>query len=146
VSGSVWRSSERYGKYIFDAIYQALDAISRELIGPSQPRLLVIPLRHDAGVVSGGFWGCTNFRWLRVQMLFVPECLRGQGVGKNLMTLAEREAQTRGCIGAIVDTLSFQAGPFYRKIGYELFGVLEDCPPGHNQLYFYKRLSLARVK
>jgi len=91
--------------------------------------------------VAGGFWGCTNFQWLRVQMLIVPEALRGQGVGMGLMVLAEREARARGCIGAIVDTLSFQAGPFYRKIGYELFGVLEDCPPGCSQLYMFKRFD-----
>jgi GNAT superfamily N-acetyltransferase len=124
----------------FDAIYRALDASSQERIGPSCPRLLVIPLCDDDGAVSGGFWGCTNFQWLRVQMLFVPEPLRGNGVGLGLMVLAEREAQARGCLGAIVDTLSFQAGPFYRKLGYNLFGVLEDCPPGYSQLYFWKRL------
>jgi len=124
---------------VFESIYQALDASSQERIGPSRPRLLVIPIRDDDGAVAGGFWGVTNFQWLRVQMLFVPEALRGQRVGATLMAAAEREAEARGCHGAIVDTLSFQAGPFYRKIGYELFGVLEDCPPGYNQLYLYKR-------
>ena len=128
---------------VFESIYQALDASSQERIGPSRPRLLVIPIRDDDGAVAGGFWGCTNFQWLRVQMLFIPEALRGRRVGTGLMATAEREAQARGCRGAIVDTLSFKAGPFYRKIGYELFGVLEDCPPGYNQLYLSKRFDRA---
>jgi len=131
---------------VFEAIYQALDASSQVRIGLAKPRLLVIPIRDDNGVVAGGFWGCTNFQWLRVQMLFVPEKLRGRGVGAGLMATAEREARERGCRGAIVDTLSFQAGPFYQKIGYELFGILEDCPPGYNQLYLCKRFDRAQTR
>lgn len=125
----------------FEAIYAALDACSRPVIGPAQLRLLVIPLRDDNGSVAGGLWGGTSFEWLHVQMLFVPEQLRGLGVGGALMALAEAEARARGCRGAHVDTFSFQAAPFYRKLGYTLFGVLQDCPPGHDRLFFQKRLD-----
>jgi GNAT superfamily N-acetyltransferase len=125
----------------FEAIFRALDASSQPLIGPAKPRLLAIPIRGDHGTVTGGFWGATMFEWLHVGMLFVPETMRGQGVGSALMTMAESEAIERGCRGAYVDTFSFQAGPFYRKHGYTLFGVLDDFPPGHSQLYFRKRLK-----
>ena len=126
---------------MFEAMYAALDACSRPLIGPAQPRLLVIPLHDDAGSVAGGLWGYTLFSWLHVQMLFVPEPLRGLGVGSALMAAAETEAQARGCRGAHVDTFSFQAAPFYRKLGFSLFGRLADCPPGHERLFFQKRLE-----
>ncbi len=88
--------------------------------------------------MTGGLWGCTLFQWLHVQMLFVPERLRGQGVGSALMATAETEARARGCHGVLVDTFSFQAAPFYQKLGFTLFGVLEDFPPGHDRLYFRK--------
>jgi len=125
----------------FQALVQLLDASSRSLIGPAQPRLLVIPIHDDNGVVAGGFWGATMFEWLHVGLLFVPESLRSQGVGSALMAAAEAEARKRGCRGAHVDTFSFQAAPFYRKLGYTLFGTLEDYPPGHCQLYFCKRFE-----
>jgi GNAT superfamily N-acetyltransferase len=128
---------------VFQAIYQALDASSVPVIGPAAPRPLVIPLRDDAGTVAGGFWGCTMFEWLQVQLLFVPECLRGRGIGAALMGLAEAEAQARGCRGAQVDTFSFQAGPFYRKLGFTQFAALADCPPGHARIYFCKRFGAA---
>ncbi|HVC62892.1 MAG TPA: GNAT family N-acetyltransferase [Acetobacteraceae bacterium] len=125
----------------FEAIYAALEASSLAVIGPARPRLLVIPIRDDNGFVVGGLWGCTVFEWLHVQMLFVPEPLRGRGVGAALMASAESEARARGCRGAYVDTFSFQAAPFYRKIGFTLFGKLDDCPPGHDRLYLHRRFD-----
>lgn len=125
----------------FEAMFRALDASTATLIGPARPHLLVIPIRNDAGAVVGGFWGCTLFAWLHVQMLIVPEVLRGQGVGTALMTLAEREARARGCLGVRVDAFSCQAAPFYRKIGFSVFGVLEGFPPGHSQVHFCKHFD-----
>ena len=126
----------------FEAIYAALDACSQPVIGPAQPRLLTIPIRDDNGTVAGGLWGYTLFSWLHVQMLFVPPALRGRGVGAALMSAAEAEARSRGCRGAHVDAFSFQAAPFYQKIGFTVFGKLEDCPPGHDRLFFCKRFAL----
>ena len=127
----------------FEAIFAALEASSRPLVEPAQPRLLVIPIRDDGGSVLGGFWGCTLFQWLQVQMLFVPEALRGLGVGSALKASAEAVARGRGCRGAYVDAFSFQAAPFYRKLGFTLFGVLDDFPPGYHRLYFRKRFDAA---
>ena len=126
---------------VFAAIFQALDADSADLIGPAAPHLLVIPIRDDTGRVAGGFWGCTVFRWLHIQMLFVPAPLRGQGIGNALLVAAETEARARGCLGAHVDAFSFQAAPFYRKLGYTPFGVLHDFPPGHDRVFLSKRFD-----
>ena len=125
----------------FDAIFNALENDSRSVIGHPKPRLLVIPIHDDAGRVIGGLWGTTMLRWLQVAMLFVPGDMRGQGVGTNLMAAAEAEARRRTCIGIQVDTLSFQAVPFYQKLGFAPYGVLDDCPPGHQRVLMQKRLS-----
>ena len=125
----------------FDAIFHALDACSQDVIGPTRPQVLAIPLSDNDGVVVGGFWGCTLYRWLHVQLLFIPESLRGNDVGTALMTTAEAEARKRGCIGAYVSSFSFQATPFYEKLGYSRFGLLEDYPPGHNLVYLHKRFG-----
>jgi GNAT superfamily N-acetyltransferase len=126
---------------VFQSIFAALDGASRDVIGPAEPRLLVIPIRDRSGVVTGGLWGVTLFCWLEVEMLFVPPRMRGQGVGSALMAAAETEARERGCLGIRVDTFSFQAAPFYEKIGFSQFGKLEDCPPGHQRLFYQKRLT-----
>ena len=56
------------------------------------------------------------------------------------MELAEHEAVKRGCTHAYTCTFSWQAPEFYRRLGYEVFGVLEDYPPGSSLTYATKRL------
>ena len=41
-----------------------------------------------------------------------------------------------------LETTSFQALDFYRKNGYEIFGTLNDKPPGHISYFFKKELNL----
>lgn len=103
-----------------------------------RPRPLVIPIHDSTGAVTGGLWGHTLVRWLHVQLLYIPAVQRGRGTGTALMTSAEAEARDRGCIGAHVSTFSFQAAPFYEKLGYSVFGTLEHYPPGHSLLHFRK--------
>jgi hypothetical protein len=52
-----------------------------------------------------------------------------------------REAIRRGCRGAYLDTFSYQARPFYEKLGYAVFGTLDDYPPGHQRFFMRKRLG-----
>jgi GNAT superfamily N-acetyltransferase len=125
----------------FEAIFHALDGCSELRIGPALQRLLVIPIRDDAGAVAGGLWGHTQFRWLHVEMLLVPEAMRGLGIGSALMAVAEREARNRLCVGVLVDTFSFQATSFYEKLGFKRFGALDNFPPGYQRLYFSKPLG-----
>ena len=134
-------ASDTAERSTFETIFSALDGASRDVIGPAQPRLLVVPLRDNDGGVIGGLWAVTLFQWLHLEMLFVPASLRGKGIGSSLLTSAEAEARRRGCLGIYVDTFSFQAVPFYKKAGFSTFGVLDNCPPGHQRLFLQKRLS-----
>jgi GNAT superfamily N-acetyltransferase len=67
---------------------------------------------------------------------------RGHGFGKELMKRAELYAVERGCTNAFLDTFSFQARPFYEKLGYRVFGTLENHPFGHQHYFMTKRLSV----
>jgi ribosomal protein S18 acetylase RimI-like enzyme len=87
--------------------------------------------------VTGYVWG----GWLHVNFLWVTEALRGQGHGSALMDAAEAFAMEHGASGATLETHSFQAPDFYAKRGYEVFGRLDDYPPGHTKLFFRKQLD-----
>ena len=103
-------------------------------------RLLAIFLKDDDGQITGGIYGWTWGGCLEIKYLWVREDLRGMGHGKNLMLAAEREAIARGCRQALLDTHSFQAPDFYKKLGYEIFGVLEGYPFQHKKYYLKKNL------
>ncbi|WBG61626.1 GNAT family N-acetyltransferase [Pseudomonas citronellolis] len=96
--------------------------------------------RDAEGQLVGGLFGHSGMGWLYVDYLWLDARQRGAGLGAQLLALAEEEARRRGCVGVFLYTYSFQAPGFYRKQGFELMGVLEDCPPGHQRFYLKKRL------
>jgi GNAT superfamily N-acetyltransferase len=116
-----------------------LVAFNNQHAEPEHYQSLVLFVRDPAEGLVGGLLGYTHWRWLFVQNLWVAESLRGLGLGQQLMQSAEREARTRGCRHAYLDTFSFQALGFYQKLGYELFGQLDDYPPGHTKYFLQKR-------
>ncbi len=95
----------------------------------------------EEGAVIGGLLGSTSYRYLHIDAVFVPDHLRGTGIGRKMVLMAETEAEKRGCVGAWLDTFSFQARGFYEKLGYSLLGELPDNPPGHTRFFFRKKLT-----
>ncbi|OWK37482.1 Acetyltransferase [Fimbriiglobus ruber] len=123
------------------AIVAPLDAFSRERGFPWQPTPLAFALREEAGSIVGGLIGEINWGWLRIEILAVAEEFRGDGWGRRLVEEAERTAVATGCHGAWVDTFSFQAPEFYRRLGYHVFGELPDYPAGQTRYFLAKRLT-----
>lgn len=81
-----------------------------------------------------------NWKILFINVLWVDDKYRHYGYGSALMQKVEEEAKKRGSTLAHVDTFDFQAKDFYIKNGYEIFGILKDCPPGHERYYLKKAL------
>ncbi len=102
---------------------------------------LNIFLRRSDGAISGGLLGDTYWGWLYIRILWIDDAFRGKGLGSRLMNLAEEEAVRRGCHHVHLDTMSFQAQPFYEKLGYSVFGVLDDLPAGHSRIFLKKQLT-----
>ncbi|WP_236140497.1 GNAT family N-acetyltransferase [Nostoc sp. CMAA1605] len=98
-------------------------------------------MRDAQGEIVGGLVGKTHWGWLFVSHLWVAESLRGQGYGKQLLLKAEQAAKQRSCSHAYLDTFSFQALGFYQSLGYQIFGVLPDYPPGHERYFLQKQIE-----
>ncbi|GIU16507.1 N-acetyltransferase GCN5 [Shewanella sp. c952] len=81
---------------------------------------LGLKLESDTGELLAGFSGRTFGNWLMIDNLWVSESLRGQQIGHKLLIEAEQTARAKGCSYAILDTLNFQAKPFYEARGYEV--------------------------
>ena len=125
------------------AIASLLDAYNDERSGIPDPvaPLTLLLRERDGGTIVGGLWGVSYWRWLFVDLLFVPEAYRGQGLGTALLQQAEAKARQRGCIGVWLLSFSFQAPHFYRRQGYTSFARIAEYPPGHSCTYFLKRLA-----
>jgi GNAT superfamily N-acetyltransferase len=125
-----------------EVIVRGLSLFNEANTGKLDHRPIAVLLRDpESGATLGGLWGRTAWRWLFVELLFVPEAMRRGGVGRELMRRAEAEALERGCHAAWLDTFSFQARGFYEKLGYSLFGRLDDYPPGHSRFFMRKELA-----
>ena len=120
------------------AIIGGLVAHNDRHAGNSGYRELFVLERHGDTLV-GGLLGLTHWNWLFIGHLWVSETARGSGVGRRLIMAAQKEAVARGCEHVHCDTFSFQALPFYEKLGFEIFGRLENYPAGHTRYYLQKR-------
>ena len=98
-------------------------------------------LKNTRGEWLGGLTGHIWGGWLHVNFLWVSETLRGQGHGTRLMEAAETMAVERGAFGSTLETHTSQAPDFYARLGYTVFGRIDDYPPGHGKLFLSKRLG-----
>jgi GNAT superfamily N-acetyltransferase len=80
-------------------------------------------------------WHCLN-----IDVLWVNAEFRKEGYGSALLNEVEKIAKEKGCKLIHLDTFDFQAKDFYLKHGYEIFGVLEDCPMEHKRYYMKKNI------
>ena len=107
------------------------------------PRWVAAELRDGGGRLAGGGLGLTTGLWLSIELLWVHEEGRRQGLGKTLVQLIELEAMARGCIGSYVETSSRVALLFYRESGYRTKLVREEAEPGLVRYTLQKRFQPA---
>ncbi|WP_019507347.1 N-acetyltransferase [Pleurocapsa sp. PCC 7319] len=95
------------------------------------------PQKLVGGLVSYIDWA----RWLYIDRIWVDANYRKQGIGQYLIKFVEQKAINKGIKRVRLCTFDFQALPFYKKLGYKVYGELEDFPEGHT-LYYLKKVLL----
>jgi ribosomal protein S18 acetylase RimI-like enzyme len=109
-------------------------------LGQINYRKLAIAVKSPGNEVIAGLVGATLCGWVYVVTLWVTDEYRNRGIGKKLMSLAEEEGRRRGCHHIRLETSEAQAPDFYIKLGYSVFGVLDDYPKGLKLYFFQKAL------
>lgn len=99
--------------------------------------------KNEQGEIIGGI-NSMFYCWkiLFIDILWVDENFRANGVGSQLMAKVLTLAKEKGGTLAHLDTFDFQAKDFYLKQGFEIFGTLENCPSGHKRFYMKKILAV----
>ena len=103
-------------------------------------RLAVLVRNPQTGKVVGGLYGRSEFGLVYVDWLFLPEDLRGAGIGSRVLAMAEEEGRRRGCTRIALTTLSVEAPGFYKKQGYDVAATIDCDPPGLTRHYMMKML------
>jgi GNAT superfamily N-acetyltransferase len=113
---------------------------NRDFLGDPVTAHFSVFIRGESDNIRGGLEGFVYVDWLFIRYLWVETELRRSGVGRQLVASAEQHSVTLGCRMVHVDTFSFQAPDFYRKLGYAEFGIL-DYPPDCKRIFFQKQLA-----
>lgn len=113
--------------------------IPDEMVFEADTRFAVFA-KNDDGKVIGGVRATAFWNYCIIELLWLSDEARGMGVGSQLMAETESYAREKGFTYARTETLSFQAKPFYEKLGYKVFGELKDYPKGHTTYCLVKEL------
>jgi len=106
----------------------------------SERKPLAIRMTDNDGRVIAGAAGRTFGNWFMLNTLWVDEQYRGKKIGEKLLAEIELAARNRGCIKCLLDTLNFQAMPFYQTRGYQTQWVQENYPKTGCKYYMVKSL------
>jgi GNAT superfamily N-acetyltransferase len=108
---------------------------------PRNKKEFLFSTHSETGEFVGGLLGFTHFNHFFASAIFVDQAFRGEGIGRELIRRAEVLALEHGCDHLYLDTFDFQAPGFYKNLGFNLFGMLNDFPKGHQRFYLEKRIG-----
>lgn len=105
------------------------------------PEMYNLIIKSNQGVIIGGILGLMDRYCYYIDKLWVDERYRGQGLGRKLIDDIEIILKKKGCKLMCVDTFGFQAPEFYKKMGFETFGILDGYPEKIELLYMKKTIE-----
>ena len=131
---------KRKARAVAQRVRSGLIAYNSSKVGPPRYRPLVLSARDSKGRLVGGLAGQLYWNALYVELLWLKEGARQAGLGRLLMQEAERRARRARKELIFLNSYSFQAPGFYRKLGFRSFGLIRDYPRGASRIFFVKRL------
>ena len=118
-----------------------LDHFNDEITGYGDRQPLAVVVRDpETGRVLGGAIGRSSLGLLFLDLFHLPNALRGQGLGTEILQRFEDEGRQRRCRSAVLYTISFQAPGFYERNGWRRFGEIPCDPPGTSRIFMTKQL------
>ena len=122
-------------------LWRGLNRFNQETAGPFHYSRIVLTARGKSGRVVGGVILQSYWTETYVELLWLSERARRQGLGRELIEEAERRARRRGSRLMHLSTYSFQAPGFYQKLGFRCCGTISGSPKGASRYFYVKRLS-----
>jgi ribosomal protein S18 acetylase RimI-like enzyme len=101
----------------------------------------VISETDEVNELVGGIVCTIVGQWLEIDFLWVKDDQRGKGLGKKLLFEAEKIGMENKCTKAFLNTMSFQAKPFYLKYGYNIVYIQKGYPLVNEKYFMEKDLN-----
>jgi GNAT superfamily N-acetyltransferase len=122
------------------AIGGGLDSFNAAMTGISDFKSLAVVVKDPAtGEALGGAIGRSSLGLLFLDLFYLPEAMRGAGLGTAVLRAFEEEGRKRGCRAGVLYTISFQAPGFYERNGWRRFGEIAS-KPGISRIFMTKEL------
>ena len=123
-----------------DALRENLIAYNISQHGYSEVDKAGIFVRNEDGSLAGGIYAYAWGGVCQIELLWVAEDRRGEGLGSRLVSAVEEEALRIGCSKLFLDTFSYQAPGFYEKLGFRIVATVDGFPEGHTYFVLVKDL------
>jgi GNAT superfamily N-acetyltransferase len=124
-----------------DRLNHEINAFNIAVTGYRDVRHLTLAVHADDGDLLAGLNGWTWGGCGYIELLWVRDDQRGNGLGTSLLAAAEAEVRRRGCDRVTLNPYSFQAPGFYARHGYAECGRTLGYPSGHDHIHLVKRLQ-----
>lgn len=101
-------------------LLDGINLYGKERKGMPNIQLFGLFLKEFTGQELGGLSGMFCYGCMHIDMLWIDENARGNGWGKKIMEEAEERAKERSCSFSTLETMDWEALPFYQKLGYTI--------------------------
>ena len=92
----------------------------------------------DGNIIAGCNLIINCWKVADLDILWVDEPYRNQGIGSCLLSDIEREAKKNGACIVMIDARDWNVD-FFKKLGYTVYCTLEDYPNGYSKYKLQKR-------
>jgi GNAT superfamily N-acetyltransferase len=122
------------------AVRDGLTEFNRRAVNFPEPVPVNVAVRDGSGALHGGVVARVTHDTLYMDIVWLEETLRGGGHGRAMIEQVEDKARALGARLAWLYTLSWQARPFYEKLGYRVFGEMPFADGAHRRYFMRKDL------
>lgn len=121
-------------------LYTGLRAFNNAAVEGVPSHKIIAAVRDEDGKLHGGVIGRLAGDSVYMEIVWNDDEVRGTGFGTRMITLVEDRARELGAREAWLYTMSFQAKPFYEKLGYSQFAELPWLEGRHARHFMRKDL------
>jgi GNAT superfamily N-acetyltransferase len=125
---------------VLNGLMAGMRAFNLAAVPELKSHKITASVRDEDGALRGGVIGRLAGDSVYMEIVWNDERARGTGLGSEMMRLVEEEAKRLGAREAWLYTMSFQAKPFYEKLGYRQFAELPWLDGRHARHFMRKDL------